>query len=123
MSDPFDDFEIEDPDVPRPEDDLPPEDKENLEKAMKDCLKIFSAPAKANPEKALEAIEVFEEVQTCFSDVQIADQIGELIELLHEVCDETVLSSKDAKEGKRIVSELAEILGIHIPDFPEGEAA
>ena len=123
MSDPLDDFQIEEPETAGLEDDLWPEDKENLEKAMNDCLKIFSDPAEADPDKALEAIEVFEEVQPCFSDVRVSDQIGEVIEFLHGVCDEAVLSSEDAREGKRIILELSEILGIHIFDFPGNEAA
>ena len=52
MSDPLDDFEIEesteDPAAADPGDDLWPEDRENLEKAMKDCLKIFSKIGRAS---------------------------------------------------------------------------
>ncbi len=113
MSDPLDDFEIEEPEVANPEDDLWPEDKENLEKAMNDCVQIFGTPEQADSEKAFEAIEVFEEVQSCFSDAKISDQIGEIIELLHEVCDE-VLNSEDAKDGKRIIKDLAEALKIQL---------
>lgn len=113
MSDPLDNFEIEEPEASGPADDLWPEDKENLEKAMNDCIEIFNAPAQANVEKAFEAIEVLEEVQPSFSDVQISDQIGEAIELLHEVCDEA-LSSKDAEEGKRLIQKLAEAFKIHL---------
>ena len=114
MSDPLDDFQIEEPEATGPGDDLWPEDRENLEKALNNCTEIFNAPAQADPEKALEAIEVLEEVQPCFSDVQISDQIGEIVELLHEVCEETSLSSEDAKEGKRIIQKLAEALEIQL---------
>ncbi len=114
MSDPLDNFEMAEPEDVGAENDLWPEDKENLEKAMNDCLKIFNAPEHADPDKALEAIEVFEEVQTSFSDIRISDKIGEVIELLHEICEEAILSSKDAKEGKRIIQELAETLEIHL---------
>ncbi len=114
MSDPLDDFEIEEPEKVDPENDLWPEDKENLEKAMNDCVEIFSGPTQPNPEKALSAIEVLEEVLPSFADVRVSDQIGEVIELLHEVCDEVALSSEEAKEGKRILKDLAEVLKIHL---------
>lgn len=114
MSDDFNDFEAGAPEAAEPGDELWPEDRENLEKALNHCAEIFSAPAQADPEKAFEAIEVFEGIQPSFSDVQISDQIGEVIEFLHEVCDETVLSPEDAGEGKRIIQEIAEILEIHL---------
>lgn len=114
MSDPLDDFEIEEPESSNPIDDLWPEDKENLEKAMNDCIEIFNAPAQADLERAFEAIESFEEVQPQFADAQLSDQIGEVVELLHDVCDEA-LSLEDAKEGRRIICDLAEALQIHLP--------
>ena len=126
MSDPLDDFEIEEP-IEDPAaadlgDDLWPEDRENLEKAMNDCHEIFRNPPQADPEKAFEALEIFEGVQPSISDVQVSDQMGEVIELLHDVCDEIVLSPEDGKEGKRIILELAEALEIHL-SFLDGKGA
>lgn len=91
-----------------------PEDRENLEKAMNDCVEIFSAPAQADPERAFEAIEVFEEVHLSLSDVQISDRIGEVVELLHEVSDERVLNFEDARRGKYMIRNLADVLGIRL---------
>lgn len=114
MSDPLDNFEIEEPEASNPIDDLWPEDRENFEKAMNDCVEIFNDPAQADLEKAFQAIETFEEVQLHFTDAQISDRIGEVVELLQDVCDE-VLSLEDAKEGRSIISALAEVLKIHLP--------
>ena len=122
MSDDFNDFEAEAPEAAERGDDLWPEDKENLEKALNECLEVFSAPAQADPEKVFEALEIFEGVQPSISDVQVSDQIGEVIELLHDVCDEIVLSPEDGKEGKRIIRELAEALEIHL-SFLDGKGA
>jgi len=120
MSDPLDDFEIEEPETGSgAEEDLWPEDRENLEKAIHDSLVIFNAPAKADPEKALEAIEVLEEVQPYFTEAKVSDKIGELIEFLHEVCDESALSAADAKEAKRVIRKLAASLKIRLSDLDE----
>ena len=112
MSGNFNDFETEVREVEDFENVLLPEDWENLEKAMNECVEVFSAPGEADPERAFQAIEAFEEVHPSFSDTQISDRIGELIELLHEVCGEAVLGFEDAKRGKGIIQNLAQIFGI-----------
>lgn len=114
MSTHFDDFEIEALEAAGLEMDLFPEDRENLEKAMNGSLEIFSAPGETDPERALEAIEILEEVHPYFSDTKVSDQIGEVIELLLEVSGEAVLSFEDAQSGRRIIRDLAQVLGIQL---------
>ncbi len=94
--------------------ELLPEDREALEEALNGSLEIFSAPGEADPDHALCVIETLEDVHPYFPDTKVSDQIGEVIELLHEVCDESVLSFEDAQSGKRIVQALAQVLGIEL---------
>ncbi|GEM_PF-1707748 len=114
MSDPIEDFEVEALEAAGLEIEVLPEDREALEEALNGCLEIFSAPGEADPERVLVVIETLEDVHPYFPDTKISDQIGEVIELLHEICAETVLGFEDAQSGKHIVETLAGVLGIEL---------
>lgn len=114
MSDHFDDFETEALEAAWIEIELLPEDRQALEEALNDSLEIFSAPAQADGDEVFRTIEVLEEIHPSFSDAQIADQIGELIEFLQEIADGEALSFEDCQRGKSIIQDLAEILGISL---------
>jgi len=114
MSDHFDNFETEALEAAGIEIELLPEDRETLEEALNDSLEIFSAPGEADPDHALRVIETLEDVHPYFSDTKVSDQIGEVIELLHEICEEAVLSFEDAQSGKRIVQTVAQALGTQL---------
>lgn len=90
--------------------ELSPEDLERLERALRACLEILSAPGEANPESLVQAFETLEELHPYFSDARLSDQIGEVIELLHEISGEGVLDFHDAQEGKLTVEALAQAL-------------
>jgi hypothetical protein len=120
MSDPLDDFEIEEPEAgSSAAEDLWPEDLANLEKAIHDSHEFFNSPAQTNSEKAASAIEVLEELHPYFDHAKISDLIGQLIEILHEVCDKPALSVADVKDGRRIVRRLAVALKIRLSDLDE----
>lgn len=90
---------------------IPLEDREALQKAMRRSMEIFTAPAEAGEEEALDAVETLEEIQPYFSETEIFDSFGEVIELLHEAIDCRIFSFEDAQRGKLILRRLERILG------------
>ena len=114
MSDHFEDFETEALEAAGVEIKLLPEDREALEEVLNDSLEIFSAPGETDPDRVLRAIETLEDAHPYFPDTQVSDKIGEVIELLHEICAETVLGFEDAQDGKRTVEAIVQALGIEV---------
>jgi len=91
-----------------------PDDREALQDALASTCEIFQAPGEAEHDNVLAAIDVFEELQPYFPDPLISDGLGELIELLHEVCEAQVLDFQDAQDGKRTAQAIADALGMEL---------
>ena len=117
MRDHIDNYEGESQQSDSLGDDYLPEDRENLQKAMTNCVEIFNAPGQADSDDAFEVVEALEELHLSFSDAEISDQVGELIEILHDVCDKKILSFEDAQRGKKMVQNLAQCCGLCSPHF------
>lgn len=114
MIDNFEDYEAEAFENAGREARLLPDDREVLQDALASALEIFRAPGEAEHDYVLAAIDVFDELQPYFPDTLISDGIGELIELLHEVCEDGVLDFEDAQDGKRTVEAIADALGMEL---------
>lgn len=123
MTDHFEDYEIEALENVGFEVRLLPDDREALHAALICSLEIFSAPGEADPDDVLVVIETLEEFHPYFLDTQVSDKIGEAIELLHEICEETVLGFEDAQKGKRAVEAITQALRIEFfyPEIESGE--
>ena len=117
MSDYFEDFEAEAFEAKGLEIELLPEDRENLQEALNECVEIFTASSEVDPERALGVIEILEDMLPYFSDTKISDQIGEVIELLQEICAVTILGFEDAQEGKCMAEAVAQALGIEVSSY------
>lgn len=117
MTDHFEDYEAEALENAGREVKLLPDEREALQQALSGALEIFAAPGEAGPDCVHEVIETLEEFPPYFADTRICDGIGEVIELLHEICEERVLGFEDAQDGKRAVESIAETLGIEVSEY------
>jgi len=114
MSDYFEDYEAEVLENAGREARLFPDEREVLQEALNGSLEIFTAPGEADPNLVLAVIETLDELHPYFADTQVSDKIGEVIELLHEICEERVLGFEDAQDGKRTIEAVAQALEIEV---------
>lgn len=129
MTDHFEDYEAEALENAGREVKLLPDEREFLEWALNVSLEMFSAPGGADQDEALEVIEALEELYPYVLETKLSDKIGEVIELLQEICEERVLGFEDAQSGKRALEAIGEALRIElfypeiesweVPDFDE----
>lgn len=117
MIDHFEDYEAETLENVGREARLLPDEREVLQEALNGSLEIFTAPGEADPDLALAVIETLDEFHPYFSDTQVSDKIGEVIELLHEICEERVLDFEDAQDGKRTIEAVAQALEIEVSHY------
>ncbi|OGW79325.1 MAG: hypothetical protein A2Z83_09255 [Omnitrophica bacterium GWA2_52_8] len=114
MSDYFEDYEADVLENAGREARLFPDEREMLQDALNGSLEIFTAPGEADPNLVLAVIETLDELHPYFADTQVSDKIGEVIELLHEICEERVLGFEDAQDGKRTIEAVAQALEIEV---------
>jgi len=120
MSDYFEDYEAEVLENTGREVKLPTEEREFLEWALSSSLEMFSAPGEADPDEALEVIEMLEELYPYVLETKLCDRIGEVIEFLQEICEEGVLGFEDARAGKCAAQAIAEAFRVEL-FYPEME--
>lgn len=108
MTDHFEDYEAEALEKAGREVKLLPDEREFLEWALNIALETFSAPSEADPDEVLEVIETLEELYPYVLETKLSDKIGEVVELLQEICEERVLDFEDAQSGKRTVEAIAQ---------------
>lgn len=113
------DFEVETLEQDGVEIKLLSDDRENLAGALAAALEIFSAPGEADPNRTVETIETLEDVLAYFADPKVSDLIGEIIELLHEICDDNPLSFGETQNGKFIVRRVTQALGLKLSQLDE----
>ncbi len=121
MTDHFEDYEAEALEKAGREVKLLPDEREFLEWALNISLETFSAPGEADPDEVLEVIETLEELYPYVLETKLSDKIGEVVELLQEICEERVLGFEDAQNGKRAVEAIAQALRIEL-FYPEIES-
>ena len=118
MIDNFEDHDAEAMEEAGREARLLADERDWFQAALNGSLEIFTAPGEADPDFVHDVTETLEEFRPYFADTRISDCLGEVIELLHDVCDESLLDFEEAQDGKRAVEVIADALDLELT-YPE----
>jgi hypothetical protein len=91
---------------------ISPEEKEALLRTIEITKEVFGSPRQVKPAHIYYAIEGWQNLEAHLADSQIADLVGEVIELLDEVFRKKHISFDEAQRGKEKVKILVHFLGL-----------